>query len=105
MEPCESRGEAWPPASGEPPVQLPFREFRETREGLLHRLQKNLSRQSCRQWIDGLESRQVGARIGRHDIVWMRHLQPVAIELDAARHIADAANRELALDEPAVSVK
>ena len=57
------------------------------------------------QRIDRLEQGQIGAHLGGHNVVGVRHLFAVVVAFNAAAHGADASRRQLALDEPALGMK
>jgi len=94
------------PATGGQPVRfLPFGKLGHPLQDLAHQLEQELARQPRCQGVHRLQHRQVGARLRRHDIIRMRHLQRVAVKLNPSRDVADAADRQLPLDEFALDMK
>ena len=105
VQALQRSAEVRPAARLHPGRLLPLRHLAQALQRLPRRLLHDLARQAGGERIDRLQHRQVAARLRRHDVVGMRHLQLVAVALDAPRHVALLADGKLPLDELALGVE
>src|SRR5690606_21590114 len=96
---CHGLAERRPVAGREPARLLPLGKIRYAINSLPHQFEEDFPREARRERMNRLQHREVVAGLRGYDVVRVRHLQRLAIPLDAPGDVADAADRELPLNK------